>query len=483
MSFFRDMTYNTGFVAQSLWDTSSRFFYPNLRLGVTGLSRSGKTVFTTAFLHNLMNKSHLPAFHAISKNVIRNVQLMPQPNVTSPRFLFEDNIEKLVRRRQWPSSTDRISEIRLGIDYEKESSWLGAGQAHLTLDIVDYPGEWILDLALFHEDFRSWSMKVLDSARMPARQNLSKDWLGALSSIDPHAPLEEGKAHQLAHVFKDYLRSLRASDESVATTPPGRFLMPGDLESSPALTFFPMDLKGLDHLPDGSFAKAMQQRFEAYKEYIVKPFFRNHFQRIDRQIVLVDVLSALDSGPTALAELETALDNVLLAFNIGRNSFLSHIFSPRTEKILFVATKADHLHHENHNKLNAILRFLVSRSLKRCEVLGAEYGTLALASIRATQEKTVKDHGEILKAISGVPEAGEYVGEHRFDGKEETILFPGDLPEDPENILKGVIPAGSLRFPRFRPPEFPPDIPLNNVILPHIRLDRALEFLMGDYLV
>jgi predicted YcjX-like family ATPase len=37
---------------------------------------------------------------------------------------------------------------------------------------------------------------------------------------------------------------------------------------------------------------------------VVRPFFRDHFQRIDRQIVLVDVLAAIDAGPAALGELE-----------------------------------------------------------------------------------------------------------------------------------------------------------------------------------
>ena len=36
----------------------------------------------------------------------------------------------------------------------------------------------------------------------------------------------------------------------------------------------------------------MERRFEAYKTRVVRPFFRDHFQRIDRQIVLVDVLAA-----------------------------------------------------------------------------------------------------------------------------------------------------------------------------------------------
>ncbi|MDP3523751.1 MAG: YcjX family protein, partial [Hoeflea sp.] len=36
-------------------DRASSLIQPTLRLGVTGLSRAGKTVFITALVHNLMH--------------------------------------------------------------------------------------------------------------------------------------------------------------------------------------------------------------------------------------------------------------------------------------------------------------------------------------------------------------------------------------------------------------------------------------------
>ena len=48
----------------------------------------------------------------------------------------------------------------------------------------------------------------------------------------------------------------------------------------------------------------MERRYEAYKAHVVKPFFRDHFARLDRQIVLVDMLTALNGGTTALRDLE-----------------------------------------------------------------------------------------------------------------------------------------------------------------------------------
>jgi predicted YcjX-like family ATPase len=43
--------------------------------------------------------------------------------------------------------------------------------------------------------------------------------------------------------------------------------------------------------------------------------------------------------------------------------------------------------------------------------------------------------------------------------------------------------ASELHFVRFRPPRLPPDGPGGEMAaLPHIRLDRALQFLIGDRL-
>jgi hypothetical protein len=80
-----------------------------------------------------------------------------------------------------------------------------------------------------------------------------------------------------------------------------------------------------------------------------------------------------------------------------------------------------------------------------------------------------------MDCIAGTPEKGENIGTTRFDGETEAAIFPGDLPKDPRAALDGSL-EGHLRFLRFRPPA-PKD-----GRFPHIRLDRAAEFLIGDRL-
>jgi uncharacterized protein len=479
VSVITDLASRAGSAAQSLWEASGQLVQPSLRLGVTGLARSGKTVFTTALVHHLTRGTNLPAFRASAEGRIRRAHLSPQPDDAIPRFPYEEHMAALTEDRRWPQSTSRISELRVDVEYERKAGWR-TGPASLTLDIVDYPGEWLLDLALLDAGYAEWSKQTIEASRKRERANAAAGWHEILKTFDPAGPADEMQAAKASLAFTEYLTALRAGAEAVATTPPGRFLMPGDLAGSPALTFAPLKLPEGQPIAPGSFAALMERRFEAYKTHVVKPFFRDHFQRLDRQIVLVDVLAAIDAGPVALAELEEALDQVLMAFRTGRNTLLSRLFSPRADRVLFAATKADHIHHTDHDRLDAVLRFLVNRAARRTEAAGARVGTVALASMRATRETTIREGRETLRAVAGVPEAGERVGGEIFDGETEAAIFPGELPESAEAIFHGAIEPGSFRFPRFRPPKLPVDAAGRLGRMPHIRLDRALEFLLGD---
>ena len=479
MPFFSDLVFEAGLVARSLGDY---FSGTGLRLGVTGLSRSGKTVFLTALVNNLIAGARLPVLAASAEGRIKRARLEPQPDDAVPRFAYEEHLASLAGPdRRWPQSTRRISQLRLTIEFETASVW-GARSESLTIDLVDYPGEWLLDLPLLDKTYADWSRETLKASETPARAPLSADWRAALHGLDPSAAASEDAARRIAERFTAYLKRARDDVYALSTLPPGRFLMPGDLEGSPALTFAAIPLGEGDAIVSGSLAAMMARRYEAYKAHVVRPFFRDHFARLDRQIVLVDALTALNSGPAALKDLENALADVMRAFRAGRASRLASIFRPRIDRILFAATKADHLHHTSHDRLEAILRVLTGRAIARAEGVGAGIDVIALAAIRATREAEIRHGGETLDAIIGVPEAGERIGDQVFDGNVEAAVFPGELPADPNAIFKGdaiALPEADndWRFVRFRPPLVPKGQPA-----PQIRLDRALQFLIGDRL-
>ena len=428
--------------------------------------------------------ARLPVFRAAAEGRIARGRLEPQPDDAVPRFAVEDHVRALTVERRWPESTRRISELRLTLEFERRAGWR-SGPAALTIDIVDYPGEWLLDLPLLAKTYAQWSQETLEASASAARAPLAAEWRGFLAGLSPGEPASEDLARRAAELFTTYLRASRTELYALSTLPPGRFLMPGDLEGSPALTFAPLPI---DSVPAaGSLAAMMERRYEAYKHHVVRPFFRDHFARLDRQVVLVDALAALNSGPAAVRDLQGALGDVLQAFRAGRTGLLSAMFRPRIDKILFAATKADHLHHSSHDRLEAILRLLTARAISRAEDLGAAVDVIALAAVRATREAKVTLHGETIEAIVGTPAPGERIAGESFDGCSEAAIFPGDLPADPKLALRGDALGASeaeadYRFVKFRPPlpGLGPDGA--TTALPHIRLDRALQFLLGDKL-
>jgi uncharacterized protein len=484
---FSEMIEEARLSARALLDYGDHFFNPTVRLGVTGLSRAGKTVFITALIHGLTRGGRFPIFEPFATGRIAKARLAPQPDDAVPRFDYENHVRTLIEQRRWPNSTVDISELRLVIDYQRPN---GADRT-LTLDVIDYPGEWLLDLPLLNKSYEQWSAESLGLSRERPRARLAAQWHAHLATLNALEAEDEQAALTAARLFTEYLRSCRDERFAMSLLPPGRFLMPGNLAGSPALTFAPLDLPAGGAAPEGSLWAMMRRRYEAYKDVVVRPFFRDHFSRLDRQVVLVDALSAFNSGPEALVDLEAALAGILDCFRIGRSTLLSTLFRPRIDRILFAATKADHLHHSSHDRLEAVLRRTVNRAVVTAEDTGADIDVVALAAVRATREAQVQRGREKLPSILGTPAPGEMAGGEAFDGETEVATFPGDLPADPEELFKGETafrglssaPAekSDFRFLRFRPPQLERE-GIDEPVLPHIRLDRALQFLIGDRL-
>jgi len=468
---------------RALGEFGAGLFNPTIRLGVTGLSGAGKTVFITALVHHLLHGGRLPVFEALTSGRIARARLEPQPDDAVPRFDYETHVRALTDERRWPESTSRISELRLVIDYQSARS---GRDRTLTLDIVDYPGEWLLDLPLLTTSYSQWSADTLRLSHSGPRAVLAARWHKHLATLNPDAPENEQAAVQAAQFFTEYLKSCRDDRYAMRLLPPGRFLMPGDLAGSPALTFAPLELSGAEPAKAGSLHAMMERRYEAYKDVVVRPFYREHFARLDRQIVLVDALAAFNAGPDAVKDLEGALAAILASFRTGQSSILSALFRPRIDRILFAATKADHLHHASHDRLERFLARMTERAIERAKFSGAKVDIVALAAVRATHEAMVARGRDKLPAITGTPLSGERLGPEQFDGDTEIASFPGDLPDDPAalfNNFTGLTNADETeyRFLRFRPPRTEPGQD-GAPTLPHIRLDRALQFLLGDRL-
>ena len=67
------------------------------------------------------------------------------------------------------------------IDYQRQN---GADRT-LTLDIVDYPGEWLLDLPLLNKSYEQWSRESLALSRGSGRAHaLAAPWHAHLATLN-----------------------------------------------------------------------------------------------------------------------------------------------------------------------------------------------------------------------------------------------------------------------------------------------------------
>ncbi|MCG7496114.1 YcjX family protein [Vibrio sp. Of7-15] len=447
----------------------------HVRLAVTGLSRAGKTAFITSLVNQLLHSGtnpRLPLFSAVRDGCLLGAKRVPQTDLCVPRFGYDEGMQSLLSTPPaWPSPTKDVSEIRMALRYKPSKGPMKLIQdtATLYVDIVDYPGEWLLDLPLLDMDFIAWS-KQQAQILVGTRQKLAQEWLDKAADFDPFAPADERVIAELSGVFTEYLHQCK-NEEGLHWVQPGRFVLPGELAGAPVLQFFPF--VWLDKYSEHELSQAneesnfvmLKKRYEYYQQKVVKAFYREHFSTFDRQIVLVDCLQPLNAGPESFNDMRLAIDQLMQSFKYGRSSLLRRLFAPSIDKVLFAATKADHVTPEQHPNLVALLQQMIHEAWQTAAFEGIDMDCMSLSSIQATNPGFVHSGGENIPALRG----------HDFDGNAMT-LFPGEVPKRLPN--EQFWQENSFDFINFRPLDNESDEPL-----PHIRMDKALQFLLGDKLV
>jgi uncharacterized protein len=454
--------------AEDLVVEAGEIFDRHVRLGVTGLSRAGKTIFIASLVHHLLHPGRLPMVSVMAKGRYDTAILKPSTGGAVPRFPYETVLRSLIgseeRPPAWPDGTRSVSELRLSVRFDSPLLFGFTRPMTLHLDIVDYPGEWLLDLPLLGMDYATWSRQAWELAASGGRAALSAEWRTKTEALAASGRVDEISVIEAAAAFRRYLLAARDAPERYAMLQPGRFLMPGEMEGAPALTFFPLpDVEGRG--ARGSLMRLMSDRYDSYKRDVVEPFFRDNLQRIDRQVVLVDLLDHLAAGPESISDLKRALDGTLGAFRHGENSWLSFLLGRKIDKVLFAATKADHLHSKDHEQLRKLLASLVGETGRRLTFGGTVISTEAIAALRVTDETEIKTASGTWPGVGGLP----------LDSDHEEAVLPGTLPDRLEDLRRD----GSLASVAFRPR--PGDV-LPDRGMRSLRFDRAVEFLLGDAL-
>ncbi|GGD56350.1 YcjX family protein [Lacimicrobium alkaliphilum] len=442
----------------------------HVRLAVTGLSGAGKTAFITSLVNQLLEANHgadLPFFSPARQGRLVGAQRVSQPDLQLARFEYEQGMSALNQDcPQWPAPTRGVSQIRINIRYQHAQRFrrLFADTSTLVLDIIDYPGEWLLDLPLLGMGFDSWSAFCEQQLQQPERQHLATDFVAQLKQTDWLAAADEMQLKGLADAYRSYLHQCKRA--GLELIQPGRFVLPGELEGAPILQFVPVPetlrKQGDKGVPEGSNLAVVIERFRQYKEKVIKPFYHNYFKQFDRQIILVDCLSALNRGEQSFQELQEAINWLLKSFDYGNNSLVRRLFSSRIDKLVFAASKADHITPDQQDNLIRLLESMVHSARQDITYRGSKIQTTALAAIRASQVGKTEYQGNMLSVLRG----------RDLDGK-PIMLYPGDVPSCCPR--KEFWQSQQFSFPAFAPPKRDA-----MSALPHIRMDQLLEFLLSD---
>lgn len=454
-------------IAQEVNDIINRGMDSHVRIAVTGLSRAGKTAFISSLVNQLLHTSthdNLPLLTAARDKRLIGAKRTPQTNMMVPRFAYDEAMEQVhMRPPMWPEPTRDVSEIRLALKYKPKSKTkkLFGSTSTLQLDIIDYPGEWLLDLPLLGMDFQTWS-KTQFAALKGLRGELAQPWLEQLSAVDLDGDVDEKRLADIAKVYTDFLHQCKES--GLHWVQPGRFILPGELEGAPVLQFFPCRFDDDHTVVKESNLAMLKARYQEYQQKVVKAFYKHHFSTFDRQIVLIDCLQPLNAGPESFNDMRQAIEQILGSFRYGRSNILKRLFAPKIDKILFAATKADHVTPEQHPNLVSLLQQMIHPAWQTASYENIEMSCISMASIQATNTGYIANGNQSTPAIQGVTLEGQPL-----------TLFPGEVPQK--------LPDASywneqgFEFSAFRPKESGRDDPL-----PHIRIDKAIEYLIGDKL-
>jgi len=477
--------------------------FHDIHLGVTGLRRSGKTVFLTRLLYQLeqLGSRNLDAFEN------KGIRLFPgkflKTKFAKP-FPYQDHLHRLRSHPpDWPQPS--VEECQCVIEFRYKASsygplkkgyrWLLGNHKDagtIRLHIHDYPGEYLLDVPMLKLSYADWSKATIEqmygqlagSAHdyEEATGSIVKKFEDSGSDADIHGPLE-----QLRSQYRAYIES--AGTAGLKALPPGMTFAAWDKQEQDGnidslLPFVPIPASVAR---SGRLAAALADQYSAYQKNRVKPFV-SRLARSTRQLVLVDVLRVLRNGLDCYNDTRRCLVEIIGGYTYNNRlrqagnldwlpprtglPKLTHmVLNPGINRTVFVATKADHVLVSHRTNLEKLLEELVGKAGDEISGYSAKIPEFEhLSAIRATGDTETMFKDRPTDCLFGIKKGESRVKKHN----------PGTVPAKwPEPKARDEWAMGDKRF-EF--PEFlPPTLPLRDgATWPEMNLDRILWSLLKD---
>jgi uncharacterized protein len=438
-----------------------------MRVGITGLSRAGKTILITSMIQNLeayvRGVNTLEAFsrNGKSDSIVR-MEIKPIQSEKIPLFPYEEITERLTsRNNDWPESTTTVSGLEVVLHLRSRFG----GRLHV--EFIDYPGEWIVDRTMLIPglSFRDWSRGTVERLLPLAPVAEMKEFIIFMESVGWYSSIGAQEAALGAHRrFKSVLEACK-DKAGLRYLQPGRFLLPGPNGDVPSLWFAPVTTEvNPDKAVPESLYRVMERRFAAYVRD-ARNFSNTHFGSIDHHIVLVDVLSALAGGKTVYDDTRLVVKEIAETFARKGNPILRLASKRSAPKATFVATKADYLHQDEVGNLVVQLSAMVAGSLNQMLERGFSEKPRAIASVWCSKDTMLNDQPGVLFRNS--------------DTNCQTMFrfgrIPSEVPSDAFWAREGAI----FSLPRMDPPYL---APTDETGIRHRGLDEVLFDVLGSSL-
>ena len=428
---------------------------------MTGLARAGKTAFLTSLATNLLafgaGSPTLPALAARLGGRRLGVRLAPVGAGTLPRFDEAAHLRALAADPPaWPARTGTVSLLALDLTVPRTGLAAALPPRAIRLELLDYPGEWLLDLPLLATSFAAWSDSVL---RRIEGRGTARPFLQFLAGLPAGAHRDEALAAAGHRLYREALHRLR-DEEGLAFLQPGRFLMPAPGAEPPWTAFFPM--RG-----QGGLAHLLTERYDAYRDAVRADLVSPLFGHLDRMVVLADLLSALHAGRDSFADARSALAAAAgsLRWRFSWTDVLTALLAlrrppPAIRRVAYAATKADHVASRQRGNLRALMAALTPAG---GDVAAQHF---AIASIKCTEDATLQLEGRSVSAVRG-----------RIARRGVGLSYPGEVPDAPPD---DAFWAGDFfDLPDFEPTRLPG---AGRTGAPQIGMDALLAFLLEDLL-
>jgi predicted YcjX-like family ATPase len=421
-------------------------FYLKKRIGIIGLSNSGKTVFLTSLINHISeHPNNLEKFdidEGKNKKIITFFRELPIENEKYwNRFEYKRWKDRFSIENNWPDKT----QIPFKYKCELKTNLNKTGKR---LIFYDLPGERFSDIEMVNRNYFLWSKKIID------KYSSTDGYLSVFSDYLTLLKKENLNENQILESYKKVLLQLLKLKHCPVITPSSFKLSMKTVDEKDSYEgiitnkmsdsdivgfqksglldreFAPLPSDFLENPKNKNIVNNFCENYKVYKKIVVMPFYKT-LKKCNSLVVLIDIPGILMSGMQNLNNTREIIFEILDSVKPGTNRF-KQIFSfipginAGIKNIIFAATKADIVKPDDLDNLEKLLKELIAKAYIYNEH-GVNINSMCCSAVVSTKiSKTQNEYliGKLKKNFQiNVPD------------EEELVKFiPTNLPEKwPEN--------------------------------------------------